>query len=121
GVAIALGDVQVTRAARGDVVVESEGDVTIALDTHVTSELKLEYGFRELTTEVNALRKDKGLAVHDRVKASLYVVDGSDAASFAKYLGDRSNDLATEVTASSVSVSASTAPENATMIEAGEW
>jgi isoleucyl-tRNA synthetase len=117
GVSVALADVLVTRTARGDVVVESEGDVTIALDTVITPELKLENGFRELTTEVNALRKKDGLEVHDRVAVSLFV----DDADFAKYLGGRSGDVAGEVTASSVSVSTSTAPAEARMIEAGEW
>ncbi|HEY4220735.1 MAG TPA: DUF5915 domain-containing protein, partial [Myxococcota bacterium] len=117
GIAVVLADVQVARSARGDVVVESEGDVTIALDTTITDELRLDYAFREITTATNAFRKDSGLAVHDRV-AFTFFAGGADA--LAASLEKRTDELKGEVTASSVAVSRSTAPSDAHMIDIGD-
>ncbi len=60
-------DVLVSRAARGEVVIESEGDLTVALDTTVTEALKREGLMRELVSRLQRLRKDQGLEVSDRV------------------------------------------------------
>jgi isoleucyl-tRNA synthetase len=60
-------DVLVTRTARGEVVIESQGDLTVALDTTVTDALKREGLMRDLVSQLQRQRKDQGLAVSDRV------------------------------------------------------
>jgi isoleucyl-tRNA synthetase len=68
-------DVLVTRAAKGDVVVESAGDLTVALDTKVTDELRREGLMREVVSRVQKLRKDRGLDVSDRIVLTLATED----------------------------------------------
>ncbi len=70
-------DVLVTRSAKGEVVVESEGDLTVALDTKVTEVLKQEGLMRELVAKVQSARKDAGLEVADRI---VLTVASDDAA-----------------------------------------
>lgn len=65
--AITKDDVLVSRTARGEVVLQSEGDLTIALDTTVTDSLVREGLMRELVSRVQRMRKDQGLAVSDRI------------------------------------------------------
>jgi isoleucyl-tRNA synthetase len=108
-------DVLVTRAARGDVVVESEGDLTVALDTVITEPLRLEWLFREITTGTNALRKDEGFAVHDRAVVDLFVPSPISA-----YFEERRGDLMSEVTAADARISAAAIPDDAKRIEVGE-
>ncbi len=109
-------DVLVTRTARGDVVIESAGEITVALDTTVTDALKQEYAFREVTTATNALRKDSGLEVHERVACTFYVPAALEA-----HFSSRKDELKGEVTASSVTVSTAPPPDDARVIEAGDW
>ena len=65
--AITRDDVLVSRTARGDVVIESEGDLTVALDTTMTDSLAREGLMRELVSRVQRMRKDQGFAVSDRI------------------------------------------------------
>ncbi len=60
-------DVLVSRTARGEVVIESEGDLTVALDTTMTEVLAREGLMRELVSRVQRQRKDLGLEVSDRI------------------------------------------------------
>jgi len=48
-------------------VLKSKGDLTIALNTILTDELKNEGITRELIRHVNALRKEAGLTIHDKI------------------------------------------------------
>ena len=115
GETIAREDVLVTRAARGDVVVESDAELTLALDTAITPELKLEWLLREVTTGTNAFRKDDGLAVHDRPAVTFAV-----PAELLAWFRDRSEELATEVTAARVTITDAW-PVAAREIVADEW
>ena len=55
--------------------VEQEGDVTVALDTEVTDELRAEGLARESVKRIQNLRKDAGFEVTDRIQIAY---DGSD-------------------------------------------
>ncbi|MFA6457369.1 MAG: DUF5915 domain-containing protein, partial [Bacteroidota bacterium] len=48
-------------------IVESDGKVTVALDTEITPELKTEGFAREFVSRIQNLRKDSGLEVTDRI------------------------------------------------------
>jgi isoleucyl-tRNA synthetase len=69
--AITKDDVLVSRTARGEVVIQSEGDLTVALDTTVTPALVREGLMRELVSRLQKQRKDLGLAVSDRIVLSV--------------------------------------------------
>ena len=69
--AITKDDVLVSRTARGEVVIQSEGDLTVALDTTVTPVLVREGLMRELVSRLQKQRKDLGLAVSDRISVSV--------------------------------------------------
>ncbi len=64
---ISLEDILVTRTARADVVIETQGDLTVALDTHLNDALIAEGLIRETISQLQKLRKDLGLEVTDRV------------------------------------------------------
>jgi isoleucyl-tRNA synthetase len=49
----------------------SEGDVSVALDTEITPELKREGDFREFLRNVQGLRKDANLSPSDMVNLSV--------------------------------------------------
>ncbi len=72
GVYISLEDIQITRTAKGDVVIESEGALTVALETDLTPELISEGLMRETLSQLQKLRKDKGLEVTDRIELVLH-------------------------------------------------
>jgi isoleucyl-tRNA synthetase len=55
--------------------VEQEGDVTVALDTEVTPELRAEGLAREAVKRIQNLRKDAGFEVTDRIEVAYH---GSD-------------------------------------------
>lgn len=65
-------DVQIQRDAVADVVVMSEGHITVALDTELDAELEDEGRMREALSQLQRLRKAKGLEVTDRIKLKLF-------------------------------------------------
>jgi isoleucyl-tRNA synthetase len=65
--ALEPGDLVVVRHARGDLVVESDGEVVAALDPALTDALKAEGLAREVVSRVQRLRKDAGFSVSDRI------------------------------------------------------
>jgi isoleucyl-tRNA synthetase len=75
-VALEPGDLTVTRHARGELVVQSDGEVVAALDPVLTDALRAEGLAREVVSRVQRLRKEAGLAVGDRI--ALWV-DGDPA------------------------------------------
>jgi isoleucyl-tRNA synthetase len=85
GADITKDDVLVTRTAKGEVVVESAGDLTVALDTHVTDVLRREGLMREVVSRVQKLRKDQGLEVADRIVLTLATADADLKACFAEH------------------------------------
>lgn len=60
-------DLIVHRSARGDMVVESDGEVVVALDPELDEALRAEGLAREVVSRVQRLRKDAGFAVSDRI------------------------------------------------------
>jgi isoleucyl-tRNA synthetase len=61
-------DVLVERAGKDGWAVAGEDGVTVALDTHVDAELDRERRVYELNRRVNAMRKEAGLALSDRIR-----------------------------------------------------
>jgi isoleucyl-tRNA synthetase len=66
-VALEPGDLTVARHAKGELVVQSDGEVVAALDPVLTDALRAEGLAREVVSRVQRLRKDTGLAVGDRI------------------------------------------------------
>jgi isoleucyl-tRNA synthetase len=66
--ALAEEDFEVLHGAQGDLIVQSSGPLIVALDTHLTGELRAEGLARELVNRVQKLRKDTGLEVSDRIR-----------------------------------------------------
>ncbi len=64
---LAPDDLVVHRHARGDMVVESDGEVVAALDPALTDELRREGLAREVVSRVQRMRKDAGYQVGDRI------------------------------------------------------
>ncbi|MFI5213299.1 MAG: DUF5915 domain-containing protein, partial [Gemmatimonadales bacterium] len=60
-------DLVVHRHAKGDLVVQTDGEVVAALDPVLTEELKREGIARELVSRVQRMRRDAGYQVTDRI------------------------------------------------------
>ena len=60
-------DVIVHRHAKGDLVVQTDGEVVAALDTQLTDELKREGLARDVVSRVQRMRRDAGYQVTDRI------------------------------------------------------
>ncbi|MBI4541630.1 MAG: isoleucine--tRNA ligase [Gemmatimonadetes bacterium] len=65
---LAAGDLVVQRRARGDMVVETDGEVVAAIDPALTEELRQEGLAREVVSRVQRLRRDAGYRVTDRIE-----------------------------------------------------
>ncbi|MGQ0560253.1 MAG: class I tRNA ligase family protein, partial [Gemmatimonadota bacterium] len=70
-------EVEVREEPHADLVVESAGGYTIALDPEIDEELRKEGIAREVVSRVQRLRRDSGLEVSDRIR--LFVVAEGDA------------------------------------------
>ncbi len=75
GAAVSLEDVIVNRTARGDVVIETAGALTVALETALDAALIAQGQAREVVSRVQKLRKDVGLAVTDRIALQVWCQD----------------------------------------------
>ncbi len=64
---IILEDVEIVAEEIKGWVVESDGKVTVALDTEITAELRTEGVAREFVSRIQNLRKDSGFEVTDRI------------------------------------------------------
>ncbi|NJD09237.1 MAG: isoleucine--tRNA ligase [Gemmatimonadetes bacterium] len=69
---LTLEDLELHEEARGELVVESGEGATLALDPHVTEELRLEGLARELVNRIQRLRRDSGLEVSDRILLRIF-------------------------------------------------
>jgi isoleucyl-tRNA synthetase len=78
----------VIEEARGELVVESDEGMTVALDAAIDDELRAEGVARELVSRVQRLRKEAGLAVSDRIRLGIFGAPEVQAAarSFADYI-----------------------------------
>ncbi|HEX9654897.1 MAG TPA: DUF5915 domain-containing protein, partial [bacterium] len=72
---LVLDDVDILSDSAEGLAVESEGDLTVALDTRVTAELEMEGLAREFVNRVQNMRKKAGLDVVDRIKISYQTDD----------------------------------------------
>ncbi|HAP35165.1 MAG TPA: isoleucine--tRNA ligase [Bacteroidetes bacterium] len=66
-VTILLEDVEIIAEEIKGWMVESDGKITVALDTEITPELRIEGFAREFVSRIQNLRKDSGLEVTDRI------------------------------------------------------
>jgi isoleucyl-tRNA synthetase len=67
GVAIGIDDIEIRRTKHDGVVVETSGDMTVALDTHITKELEEECAAREFVNRIQTIRKNRDFNVTDRI------------------------------------------------------
>lgn len=67
GKAVSFEDIEMRRTKKEGVEVETEGELTVALDTTVTDVLRAEGMAREFINRVQNLRKSTGLEVSDRI------------------------------------------------------
>ncbi len=67
---IGADDLIIQRTPRDEVVVASDKDLSVALDTHISEALEVEGLARELISQVQRLRRDADLAVTDRITLS---------------------------------------------------
>jgi isoleucyl-tRNA synthetase len=67
GVTVAHEDVEIVAEEIKGWIVESDGKVTVALDTEITPELRIEGFAREFVSRIQNLRKDSGFEVTDRI------------------------------------------------------
>ncbi|MDR1748012.1 MAG: isoleucine--tRNA ligase, partial [Spirochaetaceae bacterium] len=68
---LTLDKVVIDRLEKENLKVVNEGSLTVALDTQITGELRLEGYVRDLVRGVQNLRKERGLEVTDRIALSL--------------------------------------------------
>ncbi|MBN1758931.1 MAG: isoleucine--tRNA ligase [Chitinispirillaceae bacterium] len=64
---ITFEDIEIRRTKKEGVEVETEGELTVALDTTVTDELRAEGMAREFVNRIQNMRKTAGLEVSDRI------------------------------------------------------
>jgi isoleucyl-tRNA synthetase len=86
GEAITAEDVLVQREPRGEVVLETEGALTVALDTTLDAALVAEGLVREVVSRLQRLRKDTGLEVTDRVRVAMFTPDAELRAALELHL-----------------------------------
>jgi isoleucyl-tRNA synthetase len=67
GHTIGFDDIELRRERHEGIEVETEGEITVALSTEITDELRAEGHARELVNRVQNLRKSRGLEVTDRI------------------------------------------------------
>ncbi len=75
GVDISIEDVVVVRSPRPGLAVASEGPLSVALDTHLTDDLRREGLAREVISRLQRHRRDLGLEVTDRIRLHYHTTD----------------------------------------------
>lgn len=91
-------DISVERKVREGIVALTSEGITVALDLELSPELLMEGLARELISKINAMRRDLGFAVTDRISITIQTTDRVKAC-FEQFRGIIVNDvLATEVT-----------------------
>jgi isoleucyl-tRNA synthetase len=69
---LSLDDVDVRRQEKEGLAVANQGEVTVALDLHVTDELELEGLAREIVHSIQETRKKLDFSVSDRISLTIY-------------------------------------------------
>lgn len=113
GYELSLGDIVINRQAKGDRVVMSEDDLTVALDTELNADLRDEGLMREAVSLLQRLRKSSGLEVTDRVKLELYATSHD----LLRALKHHEIYVGAELLASELLVSSDAAPTQAHALE----
>ncbi len=98
GMTLAPADVLVERIDKEGWAVASDEEVTVALDTELNDELRLEARVYDVIHKVNGMRKESGLEISDRIDLVLPTADGD--------LLDHRDWIAGEVLAVSINVAA---------------
>jgi isoleucyl-tRNA synthetase len=70
--ALAADEVELKEEPRGELVVESDGGYTVALDATVDEPLRLEGIARELVNRIQRLRREAGFEVSDRISLGIF-------------------------------------------------
>ena len=85
---IELADVEIYSEDVPGWTVANEGALTVALDVEVTEELRREGVAREIVKKIQAIRKDSGFEITDRISVVLSRSASSDAAAeqFREYI-----------------------------------
>ena len=88
---IELADVEIFSEDVPGWTVANEGALTVALDVEVTDELRREGIAREVIMKIQAMRKDGGLEITDRIAVSVSKNAGSDEAveQFGEYISNQ--------------------------------
>lgn len=91
-------DVDILSEELGDWSVAQDGAITIALDTHIDEELRLQGLAREVVNRVQAMRKKADLDLTDRVTLEINAIDDVKKAVKVHAAQIRSETLALEIT-----------------------
>jgi isoleucyl-tRNA synthetase len=85
---IELADVEIFSEDVPGWTVANEGALTVALDVEVTDELRREGVAREIVKKIQAMRKDSGFEITDRIEVAVSASEASDAAveQFREYI-----------------------------------
>lgn len=75
GKMVMLEDVEVIRKSKEGMAVETEGHLTVGLDTEISEALELEGLAREIVSQLQKSRKDLGFKVTDRVQLTWWSAD----------------------------------------------
>ena len=88
---IELADVEIFSEDVPGWTVANEGALTVALDVEVTDALRREGIAREIIKKIQAMRKDSGLEITDRIAVSVSMNAGSDEAvnEFKEYIANQ--------------------------------
>ena len=81
----------VQQTPKNDVVIETLGALSIALDHDLDDALKLEGTAREVVSKLQKMRKETGLAITDRIELTVHTVDphlDAALAAFENYIAD---------------------------------
>jgi isoleucyl-tRNA synthetase len=107
GTDLTVDDVVITRDPLPGLAVNAGHSLSVALDTTITPELEVEGAAREVVKALQALRRDKGLDVSDRISVGW----STDSPLLATALENHSDQIASEVLAVSLERTESTGAE----------
>jgi isoleucyl-tRNA synthetase len=69
---LTVDDILIDREQKEGILVENQGSLTVALDIHLTDELKAEGFAREFVNKIQLTRKERDFDVTDRIKIQFY-------------------------------------------------
>jgi isoleucyl-tRNA synthetase len=114
-VEITLNDVEINTEDIPGWLISSTGNLTVALDIHITEELKQEGLARELINRIQNIRKDRDFEVTDRIRVSVEKMEFLETAIVNNY-----SYICAEILAESLDLVEKIDPENRTEVELTE-